>query len=177
LKHGKATTLGAATGAVVGLVAITPGAGYVPIWASFVIGALVSPICYLFMTKVKDKFKYDDALDAFGCHGVGGIWGGIATGLFASKNVNPLVTWNGLIYGETKLFVVQLISIAVTIVIAVTATFVIMSVLKHFGGVRVTDEEESRGLDYSEHSESAYPAFTGLDWEWEWEWWKVKMNF
>jgi len=163
LKHGKATTLGAATGAVVGLVAITPGAGYVPIWASFVIGALVSPICYLFMTKVKDKFKYDDALDAFGCHGVGGIWGGIATGLFASKDVNPLVTWNGLIYGETKLFVVQLISIAVTIVIAVSATVVIMSVLKRFGGIRVTDEEEARGLDYSEHSESAYPAFTGLD--------------
>lgn len=163
MKHGKATTLGAATGAVVGLVAITPGAGFVPIWASIIIGALVSPICYFFMTVMKEKFKYDDALDAFGCHGVGGIWGGIATGLFANKDVNPLVTYNGLIYGETKLFIVQLISIVITIVIAVVATFVIVSVLKHFGGIRVTDEEESRGLDYSEHSESAYPAFTGLD--------------
>lgn len=163
VKHGKPTMLGAATGAVLGLVAITPGAGFVPIWASFVIGGLVSPICYFCMTTIKDKFKYDDALDAFGCHGVGGIWGGIATGIFASKDVNPLVINNGLIYGETKLIVAQLISIAITIVVAVVGTFVIMTLLKAFGEIRVTSSEEGRGLDISEHSESAYPAFTGLD--------------
>jgi Amt family ammonium transporter len=163
LKHGKPTTLGAATGAVVGLVAITPGAGYVPIWASIIIGALVSPLCYFFMSTVKSKFKYDDALDAFGCHGIGGVWGGIATGIFASQNVNSLIPGNGLIYGETKLFFAQVISILITIVIAAVATFVIISVLKAFGGIRVTTDAEAQGLDVAEHSESAYPAFTGLD--------------
>ncbi len=163
LKHGKPTTLGAATGAVVGLVAITPGAGYVPIWASVIIGALVSPLCYFFMSTVKSKFKYDDALDAFGCHGIGGVWGGIATGIFASQNVNSLIPGNGLIYGETKLFFAQVISILITIVIAAVATFVIISVLKAFGGIRVTTDAEAQGLDVAEHSESAYPAFTGLD--------------
>lgn len=162
--HKKTTMLGAATGAVVGLVAITPGAGFVPIWAAIIIGALVSPICYFFMSTVKETFKYDDALDAFGCHGIGGVWGGIATGIFASKDVNPLVTWNGLIYGETKLFVAQLISIVITIAIAAAATFIIVTVLKQFGGIRVAPEAEAEGLDIAEHSESAYPAFTGLDW-------------
>lgn len=163
LKHGKPTTLGAATGAVVGLVAITPGAGYVPIWASLIIGALVSPICFYFMSKVKNKFKYDDALDAFGCHGIGGVWGGIATGIFASKDVNHLIPGNGLLFGETKLFVAQIISIIITIAIAAIATFVIVSILKAFGGIRVNNEAEALGLDLAEHSESAYPAFSGLD--------------
>ena len=163
IRHGKTTMLGAATGAVVGLVAITPGAGFVPIWASFIIGGLVSPICYFCMTKVKEKFKYDDALDAFGCHGVGGIWGGIATGIFASKDINPAIAYNGLIYGEPKLLGIQLISILITIAVAVIATFAIMSILKLFGEIRVTKKEEAMGLDISEHSESAYPAFTGLD--------------
>ena len=163
IKHGKTTMLGAATGAVVGLVAITPGAGFVPIWSAFIIGALVSPICYFFMTKVKDKFKYDDALDAFGCHGVGGIWGGIATGIFASKEINPAIANNGLIFGETKLILLQLLSIVITIVVAVVATFIILKIMKLFGSLKVTELEESMGLDKSEHSESAYPGFTGLD--------------
>ncbi|BCN31175.1 ammonium transporter [Anaeromicropila herbilytica] len=161
--HKKVTTLGAATGGVIGLVAITPGAGYVPIWASIIIGALVSPICYIFVSKIKNKFGYDDALDAFGCHGVGGIFGGIATGIFASKDINPSIPANGLIYGDTKLFVAQVISIVITIAIASIATFVIIKVLKLFGDIRVAQEEEVKGLDLSEHSESAYPAFTGLD--------------
>ncbi len=163
IKHGKTTTLGAATGAVVGLVAITPGAGFVPVWASIVIGLLVSPICYFFMSAVKSKFGYDDALDAFGCHGIGGVWGGIATGLFASKQVNAAIPHNGLIYGETALFNAQIISIVITIAIAAVATFVIISALKAFGGIRVALDEESVGMDVSQHSESAYPAFTGLD--------------
>ena len=96
VKHGKPTLLGAATGAVLGLVAITPGAGFVPIWSSIIIGVIVSPICYFCMGKLKAKLGYDDALDAFGCHGVGGIWGGIATGLFAQKSINSAANWNGI---------------------------------------------------------------------------------
>jgi ammonium transporter, Amt family len=161
--HGKPTVLGAATGAVVGLVAITPGAGFVPIWASFIIGALVSPICYFTMTKVKAKFGYDDALDAFGCHGIGGIWGGIATGIFTQKSINGAAQWDGLIFGDTKLFVAQIISIVVTIVFAATATFIILFVMKKFMNIRVNQEDEVQGLDLSEHSEMAYPSFTGLD--------------
>ena len=88
VKEGKPTLVGASTGLVVGLVAITPGAGFVPIWSAFIIGALVSPICYFGVALIKKKLKIDDALDAFGCHGIGGIWGGIATGIFAQKSIN-----------------------------------------------------------------------------------------
>lgn len=161
--HGKPTVLGAATGAVVGLVAITPGAGFVPIWASMIIGALVSPICYFAITKIKSKFGYDDALDAFGCHGIGGIWGGIATGLFTQKSINSTAKWDGLVFGSTKLFVAQITSIVITIAFAATATFLIVSAIKLFMPIRVTKEEEAQGLDLSEHSEMAYPSFTGLD--------------
>ena len=94
---GKPTVIGASTGAVLGLVAITPGAGFVPLWASIIIGICVSPICYFTMSVVKAKFGYDDALDAFGCHGVGGIWGGLATGLFAHQSINSNLRWNGLV--------------------------------------------------------------------------------
>lgn len=162
--HGKATALGAATGAVVGLVAITPGAGFVPIWASLLIGALVSPICYTAMTKIKGKFKYDDALDAFGCHGIGGIWGGIATGLFTQKAINPATAqWDGLIYGDYHLFVAQLISVGFTIAFAAIATFIIIAVMKLFMPIRVEAAQEAQGLDVAEHGEMAYPAFNGLD--------------
>lgn len=163
IKNGKATLLGAATGAVVGLVAITPGAGYVPVWSALIIGALVSPICFTFITVVKNKFGYDDTLDAFGCHGVGGIWGGIATGIFANTSVNQYLPGNGLIYGETRLFVVQIISIIITIVIASVMSFCIMSIIKLFMDIRVSKSDEANGLDLSEHDESAYPAYTGLD--------------
>lgn len=163
IKFGKPTLMGVATGAVIGLVAITPGAGFVPVWSSIIIGGVVSPLCFFFMTKVKPKFGYDDALDAFGCHGVGGIWGGIATGLFAHKSVNEAVQWNGLIYGESRLILVQLISIGITIAISVVVTFVIIRVMKMFMELKVTREEEALGLDLCEHQESAYPAFNGLD--------------
>ncbi len=163
LLHGKPTVLGAATGAVVGLVAITPGAGFVPIWASMIIGALVSPICYFTMTKVKAIFKYDDALDAFGCHGIGGIWGGIATGIFTQKSINPVAQWDGLLFGSTHLLAVQVISIVITIAFSAIATFIILFILKRFMEIRVTQAEEAQGLDLTEHSELAYPSFTGLD--------------
>lgn len=163
IKHGKPTVLGAVTGAVVGLVAITPGAGFVPIWSSIIIGALVSPICFLFIGKVKSKFGYDDALDAFGCHGIGGIWGGIATGIFAQKSVNSSLQWNGILFGDVKLFLVQILSIIITIAFSAIMTFLIVKVIKLFGDIRVSVDEEAEGLDVIEHGESAYPAFTGLD--------------
>jgi Amt family ammonium transporter len=163
LVHGKSTVLGAATGAVVGLVAITPGAGFVPVWASLIIGFLVSPICFISMTKIKGKFKYDDALDAFGCHGIGGIWGGIATGLFAQTSINSAAQWNGLVYGETQLFTAQIISILFTIAFAGIGTFVILTVIKLFLPIRVATAQETQGLDITEHGEMAYPAFNGLD--------------
>ena len=163
VKHGKPTVLGAATGAVLGLVAITPGSGFVPLWASIIIGALVSPISFLFIGKIKAKFGYDDALDAFGCHGIGGIWGGIATGLFGQTSINSAAQWNGLFFGDTRLFIAQILSIVITVVFAGVMTFVIIKVMKLFGDIRVGTLEEADGLDVAEHGESAYPAFTGLD--------------
>lgn len=163
IKFGKPTLMGAVTGAVIGLVAVTPGCGYIPVWSSIVIGVLVSPICFIFMTKVKPKFGYDDALDTFGCHGVGGIWGCVATGLFANKSVNPAVQWNGLVYGETRLITVQLASVVIAAAIAATMTFVIISVMKKIMAIKVAREEEALGLDLCEHEETAYPAFNGLD--------------
>lgn len=159
----KVTVMGAMTGAIIGLVAITPGAGFVPFGAALVIGALVSPICFFFMTKVKQKFGYDDSLDAFGCHGIGGIWGGIATGLFAQSAINPVAQWNGLFFGQTELFVAQLMAVGISVLYSATMTAVIMLVLKKVMDIRVTSEEEALGLDISEHAEEAYPAFSGID--------------
>ncbi|MFT8888835.1 MAG: ammonium transporter [Ethanoligenens sp.] len=169
IKNKKPTLVGISTGAVIGLVAITPGAGFVPIWASIVIGALVSPICYFFVTVVKPKFGYDDSLDAFGCHGIGGIWGGIATGLFALKGFNPdpkldAVQWNGLFFGQWQLFVRQLAAIGITIVVAVVGTLIALGIAKLcVKKLRVTSRDEDVGLDASEHGESAYPSFNGMD--------------
>lgn len=161
--HGKPTVLGAATGAVVGLVAITPGAGFVPIWSALIIGAVASPICYITMSKVKTKFGYDDALDAFGCHGIGGIWGGIATGIFTQKSINPAAQWDGLLFGDTRLFLAQVASVAITLVFAGGVSWIILTLMKLLAPIRVSKEEELVGLDIAQHSETAYPAFTGLD--------------
>lgn len=163
IKDGKPTVIGACTGAVLGLVAITPGAGFVPLWSSVIIGCLVSPICYFTMSVVKKHFGYDDALDAFGCHGVGGIWGGIATGIFTDKTINSVARWNGLIFGDIHLFLAQLLSIVITIAIAIAGTLICASVVKLFMPLRVTDTEERMGLDKSQHGENAYPSFNGLD--------------
>jgi Amt family ammonium transporter len=161
--RGRPTLLGAATGSVVGLVAITPAAGFVPVWASIVIGVLVSPICYFALSFLKVKLGYDDALDAFGCHGVGGIWGSIATGLFAQKSINPAAQWNGLFFGDTQLFGAQLFSIFITVLLAAAGTGIILGVIKLVMDLRVAVNEEAVGLDISEHSESAYPSFQGMD--------------
>ncbi len=163
IHDGQPTLVGASTGLVVGLVAITPGAGFVPIWASLIIGALVSPICYYGVKLVKQKLMIDDALDAFGCHGIGGIWGGIATGLFAQSSINGVAQWDGLVFGDVRLFVAQIIGIVVTIAVAVVGTFICVAIVKVFTPLRVDDLEEKRGLDVTQHGESAYPSFNGLD--------------
>jgi ammonium transporter, Amt family len=159
----KPTALGAATGLVVGLVAITPGAGFVPIWASLIIGAIVSPICWLAISFLKAKLGYDDALDAFGCHGIGGIWGGIATGLFADRAINPAARFSGLFFGETGLIIAQLKAIGLTILLSVIGTFFIVKLVSLVTRLRVASREEADGLDGSQHGETAYPSFMGLD--------------
>lgn len=159
----KTTLVGASTGLVLGLVAITPGAGFVPIWASFIIGALVSPICYYGVILVKKKLKIDDALDAFGCHGIGGIWGGIATGIFGKSSINSVAKWDGLVYGEWRLFAAQIEGILITIAIAVVGTLICVGIVRIFTPLRVTDREEKLGLDISQHGESACPSFNGMD--------------
>lgn len=159
----KPTLVGCVTGLVVGLVAITPGAGFVPVWASLIIGFVGSPICYFMISKVKQKFGYDDALDAFGCHGIGGVWGGLATGLFTQTSINSVAKWNGLFFGDTHLFIVQVISILVTIVAAVVGTLICIGLVRLFTPLRVEKRDEQVGLDLSEHNETAYPSFNGLD--------------
>ena len=163
IKDGKPTLVGASTGLVVGLVAITPGAGFVPIWSAFIIGALVSPICCGMITLLKKKLKIDDALDAFGCHGIGGVWGGIATGLFGKSSINSVARWDGLFFGDYHLFVAQLIGIVVTIAVAVVGTFICLGLVRLITPLRVSDKEEKIGLDLAEQGESAYPTFNGLD--------------
>ena len=160
---GKPTLVGSVTGMVVGLVAITPGAGFVPIWSSIIIGLAGSPICYLMISKVKQKLGYDDALDAFGCHGIGGIWGGIATGLFTQTSINDVARWNGLFFGDMQLFLAQLASILITIAVAVVGTLICIAIVRCFTTLRVSKQEEQKGLDISEHQENAYPSFNGLD--------------
>ncbi len=164
IKNGKPTLVGASTGLVIGLVAITPGAGFVPVWAAIIIGGLVSPICYFFIDYVKSRFGYDDALDVFGCHGIGGIWGGIATGIFGKTSINPGAAWNGLAFGEAALFLRQLAAIGITIVIAVIGTLIAARLTSLVTkGIKVSKKEEALGLDISEHGETAYPAFNGMD--------------
>ena len=163
-KTGKPTLVGAATGLVAGLVVITPAAGFVDPWAAIVMGLIVSPICYFAISFCKSKIGYDDALDAFGCHCVGGIVGGILTGIFCV----PELSWTdfgGLIYtGDPTLLGAQCLGILVTIVFVAVGSLIIGLIVKAiFGGLRVTKEEEAAGMDMTAHSESAYPAFIGLD--------------
>ncbi len=164
IRNDKPTLVGASTGLVIGLVAITPGAGFVPVWASLVIGAMVSPICYFFISVIKPKFGYDDALDVFGCHGIGGIWGGIATGLFAKSSINPAAAWDGLVFGGAGLFLRQLAAIFITIAIAIVGTVAAYGVTALItNGIKVSKKDEDLGLDCSLHGEAAYPAFNGMD--------------
>jgi Amt family ammonium transporter len=152
---GKPTILGGATGAVAGLVAITPAAGFVTPLSSIIIGMMAGVICYTSVAVIKLKFGYDDSLDAFGVHGVGGTFGAIATGLLAQKIVNPLGN-DGLLFGNPALLITQATGVIVTAAYAVTVTFVLLKALDATMGLRVEDEEEVIGLDITQHEESAY---------------------
>lgn len=153
--NGKPTLLGAASGAVAGLVAITPAAGYVTAVSAIVIGAIAGTLCYFSVNYLKHKFNYDDSLDAFGMHGVGGTWGAIATGIFASKAVNSAGA-NGLLYGNVHQFIIQIISVIVVYIFAGIMSYVILRFISLFIDLRVSEEEEESGLDISQHGEEAY---------------------
>ncbi|MBV4419178.1 ammonium transporter [Clostridium tyrobutyricum] len=156
----KITSLGVASGIVAGLVAITPGAGFVSPLASILIGFIGGIICYSSVTFMKAKLGYDDALDAFGCHGVGGIWGGIATGIFAWKAINSGGA-NGLIHGNPKLVLIQIAAILATIAYSAVVTFIIIKIIKAVSGIRVSEIDEQTGLDVTQHSEEAYGGMNG----------------
>ena len=163
IREGKPTLVGASTGLVIGLVAITPGAGFVPVWASFIIGILVSPICYFTVILLKQKLKIDDALDAFGCHGIGGIWGGIATGLFGKTSINSVAKWDGLVFGDHRLFLAQVLSIVITIAVAIVGTLICIGIVRIFTPLRVDHNEHLIIQKTSQHGENAYPSFNGFD--------------
>lgn len=150
----RATMLGIATGAVAGLAAVTPASGYVDVAGAMLIGLGVSVICYLFVMVLKSRLRFDDALDAFGVHGLGGIWGSLAAGLFATPLVQPAI--KGWMYGNFHLFKVQMVAVGVTIVYSFVMTYVIYSVIDRVMGVRVSEREEAMGLDVSHHNERAY---------------------
>jgi ammonium transporter, Amt family len=152
--NGAPTMLGTISGAVAGLVAITPAAGFVGVGSAIAIGVLVSLLCFVAVSYVKPMFGYDDSLDAFGVHGVGGTFGAIATGLFASKAVNPAGA-DGLFFGNPRQLGVQLIAVLVTLVYAFVVTWILYKVVDVLIGVRVSEKDEAMGLDLTQHNERA----------------------
>ena len=155
----QADVLGAASGAVAGLVAITPASGYVGPLSALVIGAIAGAVCYS-ACNLKSKFGYDDSLDVVGVHGVGGTWGALATGLFASKAINEAGD-NGLFFGNPGQLWTQIVAIAASILIAAVMTAIILKVVDALVGLRVSEEDEVAGLDLSQHSETAYTGGSG----------------
>ena len=155
IHNGKTTIFGVCSGIVAGLVAITPAAGFVNVISAIVIGLLVSVVCFIAVTVIKPLFGYDDSLDAFGVHCVGGIWGALATGLFASKLVNSAGA-NGVFFGNPKQFLIQLLAVGVTVTYTGVVTFVIYKIVDIFIGVRVDEKSEAIGLDLTQHRERAY---------------------
>jgi Amt family ammonium transporter len=152
--RGKPTVLGAASGAVAGLVAITPGAGFVGPMSAILIGIGGGVLCSV-ACSIKPSFGYDDSLDVVGVHGVGGTWGALATGLFASKAINAAGN-DGLFFGNPGQLWIQIVSVAATWILAVVGTYILLSIVKGVMGLRVADEEERMGLDLSQHNERAY---------------------
>jgi Amt family ammonium transporter len=155
INMGKPTMLGTATGAVAGLATVTPASGFIGIWGAMAIGVSTSIICYLAVGMLKPKFKYDDTLDAFGVHGIGGLWGTLMTGLFASKLINSAGS-NGLFFGNPHQFLVQCVGAFAAVGYTVAVTAVLYKLVDVFLGVRVDDKKEVLGLDVSEHNERAY---------------------
>ena len=170
IRQGKPTVIGAVSGGVAGLVAITPAAGYVEVLPSIAIGLIGGAICYGAVAILKERLGYDDSLDAFGVHGIGGMWGAVATGLWATTAINPDGA-NGLFYGETDLFIAQLISIVVAIIFAVVGSTILFKLVSSFTEIRADEDEEVTGLDLVEHGERGYtvglftgaPSFLGVE--------------
>jgi ammonium transporter, Amt family len=156
------TLVGAATGAIAGLVGITPAAGYVTVQSALIIGLIAAPICYFAIHFIKARFKYDDTLDAFGVHGIGGIWGALATGIFATKDVNSAGN-NGLLYGNAEQLLHQFVGVATAVVLGAVGTFIILKVISLFTSLRVKKEDELLGLDLSFHKELAYHSVSESD--------------
>jgi ammonium transporter, Amt family len=153
--HGAPTILGAATGVVAGLVAITPACGFVNPMNAIFIGILVALFCYIAVVMLKSWLGYDDSLDAFGVHGVGGIWGTLATGLFAEKAVNAAGA-DGLLFGNSRQFFVQLLLVVVVPLFAAGMTWILFKAVDALVGMRVEKQDEIVGLDLTQQSESAY---------------------
>ncbi|HKF20532.1 MAG TPA: ammonium transporter [Candidatus Angelobacter sp.] len=163
LRNGKPSALGAISGAVAGLVAITPAAGFVGPMAALAIGLAAGVVCYLMVAKVKSRFGYDDTLDAFGVHGAGGTIGALLTGVFASSAVNPIfkdakgaVLPSGVIEGNGHQLLNQLVGVAIAWVLAIVVTLIILKVVDVVIGLRVSEDHEIQGLDLSQHGEEGY---------------------
>jgi Amt family ammonium transporter len=152
---GKPSVLGIVTGAVVGLVAITPGAGFVTPLGALIMGAVAAPISYYAIKFIKGRNLVDESLDVFACHGLGGLWGALATGLFATTSVNPNGR-DGLFHGNPAQFLIQMASAALVLVVSFAMTYGLAKALHAVMGLRVSDSEELVGLDISEHAERAY---------------------
>ncbi len=155
IRNGRTTMFGTASGAVAGLAAVTPGAGFISVVPAIAIGLVASLICFIAVSVIKPKLGYDDSLDAFGVHCISGTWGVLATGLFASKLVNPAGA-DGLFLGNPKQFLIQLIAVGVTLVYAFAVTMIIYKIVDLTIGVRVDEKEEAMGLDLTQHHERAY---------------------
>ncbi len=155
IRNGRPTVFGIVTGCVAGLATITPGAGYVGIGSSILIGMLASIFCFIAVAVVKTKYGYDDSLDVFGVHGVGGILGTICVGFFASKAVNPNGA-DGLFFGNPHFLLIQVTGVVVAALYTIVATFLIYKFINVFLGVRIGEQEESIGLDLAQHREHAY---------------------
>ena len=163
IRNGKPSVLGAISGSVAGLVAITPASGFVAPMSALAIGLVAGVVCYLAVTRVKARFGYDDSLDAFGVHGVGGTVGALLTGVFASSLVNPVfkdaggnATAMGLIEGNARQLLNQSAGVAIAWVLAAVGSLVILKVVDALVGLRVPDEQEVQGLDLSQHGEEGY---------------------
>jgi Amt family ammonium transporter len=163
MRNGKPSALGAISGAVAGLVAITPAAGFVGPMPALLIGLIAGFFCYMMVAKVKARFGYDDSLDAFGVHGAGGTIGALLTGIFASSAINPIfkdakgnVLPSGVIEGNPHQFLNQTVGVAIAWVLAIVGTLIILKIVDLLIGLRVTDEHEVQGLDLSQHGEEGY---------------------
>ncbi|MCL6612444.1 MAG: ammonium transporter [Peptococcaceae bacterium] len=154
--HGKPTVLGAASGAIAGLVGITPAAGFVSPLSSVIIGLVAGVLCYLAVSVVKKRLGYDDSLDVFGVHGFGGVWGALATGIFASTAVNEAGA-DGLLYGNPAQLGIQAVGVVATITFAAAGTLIILKAVSLVTRLRASGEEEEMGLDLAIHGEDAYP--------------------